>query len=69
MRLRNNLPRFPIYSLKLATKFNRITELSGIVCNVKNKDVNYKVGEILEKNIRLVPFNSLYGHTGTSQAN
>jgi len=27
-----------------------------MVCTVKNKDVNYKVEEILEKKMRSVPF-------------
>ena len=49
VRPRDNLPRLPRDSLKHATNFKRLTGLSGMVCTLKNKDVNFKVEGILEK--------------------
>jgi hypothetical protein len=56
VRPRVNLPRLPTDSWKHATNFKRLTGLSGIVCTVKNKDVIYKVGGILQKNSEVSGF-------------
>ena len=56
MRPRVNLPHLPTDSLKHATNFKRLTGLSGVVCTVKNKDVNYKFEGILEQNSEVSAF-------------